>query len=121
MKKYSLSFIVLFCTLALNACSARNPHSMDMTKAVQSASTNADHLALAQHYQEAAAEAQAKVAEHQQLLEQYRQKSYMYGKDIYNFEEHCEALMRIYQQAADANLKLAAMHRKLAASGGGAG
>ncbi len=87
---------------------------MDMTQAVQSASTRADHLALAQHYEEAAAAAQTKVAEHKQLLVQYRAKSYLYGKDVYNFEEHCEGLIHLYQQTANANLKMAEMHRKLA-------
>lgn len=114
MKKFYLPMIALSCMLVLDACTSKNPHPMDMTKAVQSATTRADHLALAQHYEEAAAAAEAKVAEHKQLLIQYRQKSYLYGKEIYNFEEHCEALIHLYEQTANSNRKMAEMHRKVA-------
>lgn len=113
-KNHYLPLIALSCVLVLDACTSKSPHRMDMTKAVQSATTRADHLALAQHYEEAAAAADASVAEHQQLLVQYREKAYLYGKGIYNFEEHCEALIRTYQQAATFNRKMAEMHRKLA-------
>lgn len=114
MKNSLLPVIALSCLFALDACTAKNPHPMDMTTAVGSAATSADHMALARHYEEAAADAQAKVAEHKKLLAQYKEKSYLYGKGIYNFEEHCDALIRIYQQAVDANLKMAEMHKKLA-------
>lgn len=114
MKSYHVPAFALSCMLALGACASKDPHPMDMSKAVGSAATPADHLALARHYEEAAADAQAKVAEHKQLLLKYKEKGYLYGKNIYNFEEHCDALIRIYQQAADANLKMAEMHKKLA-------
>jgi hypothetical protein len=45
---------------------------MDMTQAVQSASSKADHEALAEHYEETAAEMQLKVDEHKKLLAQYQ-------------------------------------------------
>ena len=116
MKLRPLPFVALACLLALAACAQKNPHPMDMSQAVQTATSKADHLALAQHYEEAAAAAQAQVKEHQKTMVQYEEKPYLYGKDIYNVEEHCAALINLYQQAADANLKLAAMHRKLAAA-----
>lgn len=114
MKSYYVPIVALSFLLAISACATRDPHPMDMSKAVASAESPADHLALARHYEEAAADAQAKVAEHKQLLAKYKEKGYLYGKGIYNFEEHCDALIRIYQQAADANLKMAELHKKLA-------
>jgi hypothetical protein len=89
---------------------------MDMTVAVQSAKSSADHEALAAHYEETAKDADAKVEEHKKLLDQYKAKSYLYGKQAASFQAHCEALIHSFQQVAKANLEMAQMHRQMAAS-----
>jgi len=49
------SLITLILTLALlDGCGGTNPHPMDMSQALQNASTKADHEALAEHYEAAA-------------------------------------------------------------------
>lgn len=116
MKSIQLPIVLCAVLFSVIACSSKSPMPMDMSTAVKSASSKADHLTLAKHYEEAAAAAQAQVADHQKLLVQYKEKSFLYGKEIYDFEEHCDALIRIYQQAAKANLKMAEMHRQLAQS-----
>ncbi|MDD4906432.1 MAG: hypothetical protein PHD39_09780 [Methylobacter tundripaludum] len=106
--------ITLALTLGLlSACAEMNPHSMDMSQAVQNATSKADHEALAQHYEEAAKEMQIKVDEHKKLLSQYQSKSYLYGRQAEDFKAHCERLIDVYEKAAEENLKMANMHRQM--------
>jgi hypothetical protein len=106
--------IALIATLVLlNGCEGPNPHPMDMSQALQSASSKADHEALAKHYEEAAAEMQVKVDEHRKLLAQYQAKSYLYGRQAEDFKAHCEALINAYEKAVTANLSMAKMHRQM--------
>ena len=51
--KLLITLLLAFGLLA--ACAEKNPHPMDMSQAVQSAASKADHEALAEHYEEAAA------------------------------------------------------------------
>ncbi len=97
----------------LTACAEMNPHPMDMSQAVQSATTKADHEALAKHYEEAAAEMQLKVDEHKKLLSQYEAKGYLYGRQAQSFRDHCEVLINAYEKAAEANRAMAEMHRQM--------
>jgi RecB family exonuclease len=100
----------------LAGCAPRNPHPMDMSTAAQGAKTKADHEALAEHYEEAAKDAEAKAAEQQKMLDQYKAHSYLYGKQTYSLQEHCDALISSYQRAAKANRNLAKLHREIAQS-----
>lgn len=107
--------MTLFLTAGLfAACTEMKPHPMDMSQAVQSASTKADHEALAKHYDEAADEMQVKVDEHKKLLSQYQSKSYLYGKQGESFKEHCQMLIDAYEKAAEANRAMAEAHRAMA-------
>ena len=99
---------------AVASCSEMNPHPIAMSQAVQSASSKADHEAIAKQYDEAAAEMQAKADEQKKMLEHYQAKSYLYGRHAQDIEEHCLALIHAYENAAAANRKMAAMHRTLA-------
>jgi endonuclease III len=106
--------ISLFMILGLlAACAERNPHPMDMSQAVQNASSKADHEALAEHYEEAAKEMQAKVDEHKNLLSQYDSKSYLYGKQAQDLKAHCQRLIDVYENAAEENLQMAKLHRQM--------
>ena len=113
--KVKPSLAVLTMTGLLVACGTRNPHPMDMTRAVQEADTRSEHEALAEHYEGEAKEMEAKEDEHKKLLAQYQAKGYLYGKQIYRLEEHCQGLIRADEQAVQANLKLAELHRRMAA------
>lgn len=111
--KTKLLMALLLVTGLLVACSEMNPHPMDMSQAVQNASSKADHEALAKHYEEAAKDLQLKVEEHKQLLSQYQSKSYIYGKQTDALISHCRVLIDAYEKAAEANLSMAAMHRQM--------
>ena len=100
----------------LASCAQLDPyHPMDMTQAVQSAKTSADHEALAKHYEDTAKRMQAKVQEQKKMLEQYEAESYHYGRQADDLKAHTQALIRFYEQAAEANMNMAASHRKMAA------
>lgn len=106
-----ITFILTFSLL--NGCAKTDPHPMDMSQAVQSASSKADHEALAEHYEETAAEMQLKVNEHKKLLAQYEAKSYLYGKQAEDLKAHCKRLISIYESAVEENLSMAKMHKQM--------
>lgn len=65
-------FLASSAALALLASCSINPHPMEMSQAIQSAKTHADHEALATHYEDAAKQMRAKADEHKKLLAQYQ-------------------------------------------------
>jgi hypothetical protein len=98
----------------LGACTI-NPHPMDMTQAVQTAKTASEHEALAGHYEDAAKEMRAKVDEHKKLLAYYEARKDLIRKQAQDLINHCQGLIRIYEQAANENLSMAKSHHELAA------
>lgn len=115
MKRNTLLAILAFIPL-LVSCAAQSPHPMDMASALQSAKTRTDHEDLAKHYEEAAEEMQTKVEEHQQLLEHYERERYLYAKQWPAMADHCRSLIRFYGGAAQENLRMAELHREMAAN-----
>ncbi len=109
-----LALITFLAMGMLVSCAQPNPHPMDMTVAVQSAKTKADHEALAEHYEQTAKDAQAKVKEHKKLLDEYKAHSYFYGKQIFTLESHCQYLIQSYGKIAEANMEMAKIHRQMA-------
>lgn len=110
-----LALCALMVTLGLLASCSINPHSMDMTQAVQSAKTPSDHENLAKHYEDAANEMQATAEAHKKMLAQYEGNRGLYGKQAQSLISHCQGLVRIYEQAAAENKSMADSHRQLAA------
>jgi hypothetical protein len=110
-KIISLAVVAL---LGLLASCTINPHPMDMTQAVQSAKTRADHEALAKHYEDAAKELQATADDHKKMLGQYEANKALYGKQAQSLISHCQGLVRIYEQAAADNRSMAESHRQMA-------
>jgi hypothetical protein len=108
----SLALVAIFALLG--SCTI-NPHSMDMTQAVQSAKTRSDHESLAKHYEDAAKEMRATAQEHKKMLAQYQAKKDLYGKHAQDLMNHCQGLIRIYEQAAAENMAMAKSHREMAA------
>jgi len=111
--KSKLLIAVLLSVGLMSSCAEMNPHPMDMSQAVQNATTKADHKAIAEHYEETANEMQLKVDEHKKLLDQYQSKSYLYGRQAEDLKAHCQELINVYERAVDANKKMAAIHRQM--------
>jgi hypothetical protein len=110
-----LTSLALVAMLGLLGSCTINPHSMDMTQAVQSAKSRSDHESLAKHYEEADKDMQAKAAEHKQMVAKYEANKSLYGKQASSLISHCQGLARVYEQAAAENRSMAESHRQLAA------
>jgi hypothetical protein len=111
------TFFMVFAIVGLLAsCAQLDPHPMDMATAIREAKTSADHNALARHYEDAAEAARLKVKEHKRELEEYETHPY-YGKRAQDLKAHCHRLISIYQQAVEANVEMAEIHRRMAAEG----
>jgi hypothetical protein len=113
MKKTTAGLAVAALLTALTSCSI-NPHPMDMTQAVQSAKTGGDHEALAKHYDDAAKEMRVKAEEHKRLLAYYQANKDLYRKQAQDLINHCQGLIRVYEQAAAENSSMAKSHREIA-------
>ena len=110
------TFLAMLAALGLLAsCAHINPHPMDMTSAIRNAKTKADHEALAQHYEQVARRMQANAQVQKNQLTEYETHGYYYGRATDDLTEHTKALVRIYQEAADANMGMAKTQRQLAA------
>lgn len=78
------------------------------------AATLRDHEARASFHEGAAAESHARAQEQKRLLEQYKAKSYLYGRQAQDLQAHAHALAREYAKAAKAHAREAAIHREKA-------
>ena len=112
--KNKISNLILIIVGLLASCAQMNPHPMDMTQAIQTARTPAEHNVLAKHYDDAAKEMQSKIEEHKKMIEQYEAQRQYYGKRGPDMESMCRALIHSYEQAAKANMDMADSHRKMA-------
>jgi hypothetical protein len=86
----------------------------EIRAAAEKAITPGDHEAVAKYYENAAVQAQAKVKEQKELLEQYQNKSYLYGRQALDLQSHTEALIRDYEHTVKATMQEAASHRQMA-------
>jgi Fe2+ transport system protein B len=86
----------------------------DIDAISRNAVTRSDHEAVAKYYENAAVEMQAKAQEQKRLLEQYEDKSYLYGREAQDLQAHTHALTRKYEKEAQANVREATLHRQMA-------
>ena len=86
--------------------------SLQMQK-IETAKTRADHEALAAFYEQEAKTAQAKAEEHKEMSKSYSKIGHLVEK--HNILQHCDRLIKNYQDAAKENLALAKLQRELAA------
>lgn len=111
----ALSMFALLVSLNPMALAAADPtDTPEIRIAIQNAVTRGDHEAAAKYYEDAAVELQAKLKEKKELLEHYEDKSYLYGRQAQDLQSHTDALVRKYEQTVKANMREAALYRKLA-------
>ena len=109
-----LSMAALLVSMSPLAIAAGPIDTPEIRAAVQQATTRSDHEAVAKYYENAATQMQAKVKEEKELLEQYENKSYLYGRQAQDLQSHTEALIRSYEKTVTANIQEAALHRQMA-------
>ena len=109
-----LSMAVLLGSMSSLAIAAEPIDTPEIRAAVQNARTRSDHEAIAKYYENAAAQMQAKVKEEKELLKQYEDKSYLYGRQAQDLQSHTAALIRRHEQTVAADIQEAALHRQMA-------
>lgn len=110
----ALSMIGFVVSASSSAIAAEPVDTPEVRAAVQQAVTRDEHEAVAKFYENAAAQLQVKMKEQQQLLEQYENKSYLYGRQAQDLQSHAHAQVREYAQAVEVNIKEASLHRQMA-------
>ncbi len=118
MKPGFRATLVLGCVLAaLAGCAIepveRLPHQEAApSPMLETARTRADHEEIAAWYEREAGSAEDRAAAHRRMRNAYALPEPGYGSAA--FVEHCQNLILRYQQAAEGNLALAQLHRRLA-------
>lgn len=110
----ALSMAGLLISLSPSATAAKPADTPEIRAAAQHATTRSDHEAVAKYYEDAAKQMQVKAEEQKELLEHYENKSYLYGRRAQDLQAHAYAQVRDYEQAIEANIKEASLHRQMA-------
>jgi len=72
-----------------------------------------DHAALVKHYENLAKEAEAKLQENKEALEEYEAHPYYYGRQGQDLQSHTAANIHEYEEIVKGNLENADLHRKM--------
>jgi hypothetical protein len=107
---------VMLAAVTLLFSQARAAEDVDIFQKLQSAKTAADHEAIAKYYEDQAAAAKKKAAEHQRMGESYRGMGTATGKTsgVSAMPEHCASLTKSFNQEAAQYEAMAKVHRDLA-------
>ena len=120
--RYEISWVLVVVALAVNAGSSGVAWALDhsgVAALIQTAKTEADHEAIAKHFEEMAAEAKESAARHQEMGAAYtnnlppNQKSTTRSLNR-TMPPHCRNLVKEYQAAAAEYLAMAKVHREMA-------
>lgn len=111
----ALSMIGILFSASSSVFAMQPIDTPEIRAAAQNAATSSEHEFVAKYYERAAAQLQAKMKEQKEPLEQYENKSYLYGRQAQDLQSHTSALIRDYEKSAEASNKLAALHRQMAA------
>ena len=111
----ALSMIGVLASASSSVVAAQPIDTPEIRAAARNAVTRGDHDAIARYYEKTAAQMQAKVTEQKALLEQYENKSYLYGRQAQDLQSHTAALIRDYEKSVEASTQVAALHRQMAA------
>lgn len=107
----ALSMIGFLAAVSSSVMATENPAIL---AAAQKAVTSNDHIAVAKSLEDEAKQLQAKIQEQKVLLEQYENKSYLYGRQAQDLQSHTSALVREYEQIVNDDIQEAAAHRQMA-------
>ncbi|MEO7559302.1 MAG: hypothetical protein ABIT23_03485 [Nitrosospira sp.] len=111
----ALSMIGALVSTSSSVVAAQPIDTPEIRTAAQNAATRGDHESIAKYYENTAAQMQAKLTEQKELLEQYENKSYLYGRQAQDLQSHTSALIRDYEKSVEASINIATLHRQMAA------
>jgi len=111
----ALSIVGVLVSASSSVVAAQPIDTPEIRAAAQNAVTRSDHESVAKFYESTAAQMQVKVKEQKELLEQYENKSYLYGRQAQDLQSRTAALIRDYERSMEASTQLAVLHRQMAA------
>lgn len=118
MKKYLIPTVtVIVFSIVVGLVAGPTPVSaqkqQDIATMVANAKAPADHEAIAQYYDQEAAQAKAEADTHRKLAETYKSftPAVRPGTEWKNMAHHCEEMARHYAAVAKDDAALAAAHR----------
>lgn len=111
----TLSLMGVLASASSSVMAAQPIHTPEIRATAQNATTRDEHESIEKYYENIAAQMQAKVIEQKALLEEYENKSYLYGRQAQDLQSHTSALIRDYEKSLEASTKLATLHRQMAA------
>jgi predicted ribosome quality control (RQC) complex YloA/Tae2 family protein len=111
----ALSMMGVLASASPPVVAAQPIDTPEIRAAAQNAATRDEHESIAKYYENTTAQMQAKITEQKELLEQYENKSYLYGRQAQDLQSHTSALIRDYEKSVKASANLATLHRQMAA------
>lgn len=111
----TLSLMGVLASASSSVMAAQPIDTPEIRATAQNATTRDEHESIEKYYENIAAQMQAKVIEQKALLEEYENKSYLYGRQAQDLQSHTSALIRDYEKSLEASTKLATLHRQMAA------
>ncbi|PTR10791.1 hypothetical protein C8R32_101321 [Nitrosospira sp. Nsp5] len=111
----TLSMIGLLVSASSSVVAEQSIDTPEIRAAARHSVTRGDHESIAKYYENTAAQMQAKVKEQKALLEQYENRSYLYGRQAQDLQSHTSALIRDYEKGAEDSIRAATLHRQMAA------
>lgn len=106
---------LLAVNLSLSGCiSSGSPKPARLQEKIEDARTKADHEKLAGYYEREANTLQAKAKQHAQRAQAYGPPT-GYARLENDLARHCNYLASNYRDAAETNVELAKLHRRMAA------
>jgi hypothetical protein len=111
------AFLAFFTLSLVGSSPARALDSADLPKAIENAKTAADHEAIAAYFDERAKDARAAATRHREMGAVYKKRPPTSlksgGGHAFHVQmgEHCDDLVKSYEQAAKDYEAMAASHR----------
>jgi hypothetical protein len=103
----------IFLAATIHPSALRAGEDADLDKMIENANTAADHRAIAAVYEKQAQDADAKAAEHSEMVSEYKKA----GGALINkqhVDAHCDSLVGLYKKIAKENEALAKAHEAMA-------
>lgn len=115
LRKYLMAVPMLSLLISCAQMGSVDTQVAENRKTAINAKTHSEHNKLASYYDNLAKEMSAKAEEKKELLADYNDHSYYYGRQGQDFKSHTLANIRYYEQAVEDSVQQANFHRKIAA------
>ncbi|SDY82300.1 hypothetical protein [Nitrosomonas sp. Nm33] len=118
MMRTNIFWVVVLAVGFLSGCAQMSPIASTLNAEKLGANQHFidpnNHDVFAKHHEDAANEMKAKLQAQKELLKEYEEHNYYYGRKGQDLQSHTLANIRYFENSIKENLKEAAIHRKMA-------